>query len=300
MTLVRRAGALALAGALGGCWVPIERGRQMEGRIDRLEGQSAEHQRTIDEQKQIVKERVAKVDQKIQEVQAKIDELNHAARRSGADLGVQLGRLSDDFSRVKGDLEVAQHKLAEIEKGVTALDQKTEGRFAALKGAGALDEYEARQKASSLQRPDDKGAFYALALKEEKDGDKGVARQLYEEYARKWPSDPKTAEARFRAGDLYFGQRRWRDALLAYGKVAEDFPRSDLAPGAMLGAADSMLKLDLRDDARAVLEQLVQKYPKDKAAARAKERLAELAPPPAPPAAPQKKKTAPKKKPQPQ
>ncbi|HET7826549.1 MAG TPA: tetratricopeptide repeat protein [Anaeromyxobacter sp.] len=276
-----RLAALAGAAALGGCWVPIERGRQMEARIQKLEVQGVEQQRTLDEQREVVRERVAKVDQKIQEVQTKIDELNQAARRSGADLGVQLGRLQEDFARVKGDLEVAQHKLSEVEKGIASLDQKTEGRFAALKGAGALDEYEARQRMSALPRGDEKGSLLAMAQKAEKDGDSGVAREMYEEYARKWPSDPKAAEARFRSGQLAFGQKRWRDALLAYGKVAEDFPRSDLAPDAMLGAADAMLKLEMKDDAKAVLDQLVEKYPKSKAAKGAKERLADLQPAPA-------------------
>jgi len=262
----------------------------MEARIQKLEVQGVEQQRTMDEQKEVVRERVAKVDQKIQEVQAKIDELNQAARRSGADLGVQLGRLQEDFTRVKGDLEVAQHKLAEVEKGVASLDQKTEGRFAALKGAGALDEFEARQRMSALPKGEERGSLLAMAQKAEKDGDAGVAREMYEEYARKWPTDPRAAEARFRSGQLAFGQKRWREALLAYGKVAEDFPRSDLAPEAMLGAADSMLKLEMKDDAKAVLEQLVSKYPKSKAAAAAKERIAELSPAPAP------KKPAPKKK----
>jgi hypothetical protein len=58
-----------------------------------------------------------------------------------------------------------------------------------------------------------------------------------------------------------------------------------------------MVKLEMKDDARAVLEQLVEKYPKSKAAARAKDRLAELAPPPPPPPAEKKKPApAPKKK----
>jgi TolA-binding protein len=270
--------ALAAAG-LAGCWVPIERGRQMEARISKLEVQGVEQQRTLDEQREVVRDRVARMDQKIQEVQTKIDELNQAARRSGADLGVQLARLQDEFSRVKGDLEVAQHKLDGLEKGLGALDQKTEGRFAALKGAGALDEYEARQRASALPKgSDEKGALLALAQKAEKDGDAGVARELYEDYAKRWPSDPRAAEARFRSGQLSFGQKRWREALLAYGKVAEDFPRSELAPDAMLGAADAMLKLDMRDDAKSVLQQLLAKYPKAKAAAKAKDRLAELQP----------------------
>ncbi len=288
--------ALAAAAGLSGCWVPIEKGRLMEARIQKLEVQSVDQQRTMDEQKGLVRERVAKMDQKIQEVQTKIDELNQAARRSGADLGVQLARLQDEFSRVKGELEVANHKLATIEKGLGALDSKTEGRFAALKGAGALDSYEARQKVAALPKGEEKGALLALAHKEEQDGDKGVARELYEEYARKWPTDPKAAEARFRAAELHFGQKRWRESLLAYGKVAEDFPRSELAPDAMLGAAESMIHLEMKDDARAVLKQLVEKYPKHKAAARAKERLSELGQPAAQPAAPERKKPAPPKK----
>lgn len=268
--------AFVAAAGLAGCWVPIERGRLMEARIQKLEVQSIEQQRTMDEQREVLRQRVARADQKIQEVQTKIDELNQAARRSGADLGVQLARLQDEFARVKGDLEVALHKLDGMEKSLGALDAKTDGRFAALKGAGALDEFEARQKISALPKGDDKASLLALAQKAEKDGDKGVARELYEEYARKWPTDPKTAEVRFKAAELGFDQKRWREALLAYGKVAEDFPRSDLAADAMLGAADSMIMLDMRDDAKAVLQQLIAKYPKHRAAARAKERLAEL------------------------
>ena len=288
---VRRLAVLAAAATLGGCWVPMEKGRQMEARIQRLEVQNAEQQQKLEE---LVRERVARMDQKLQEVQKKIDELNQAARRSGADLGVQLGRLSDDFSRVKGDLEASQHRLGELEKNLSALDQKTDGRFAALKGAGALDEYEAKQRLAALPKGEDKNGLWSLAQKEEKDGDKGVARELYQEYARRYPSDPRSADAQFRAGEILFGQKRFREALLAYGKVAEAFPRSDLAPNAMLGAAESMLRLDMKDDAKSVLQQLLEKYPKDEVAPKAKERLAELSPPPPPP--PPEKKRSTKKK----
>jgi tol-pal system protein YbgF len=283
------AAALAAAGALPACWVPLEKGRQMEARIQRLEVQGVEQQ----EQRDALRDRIAKADQKLAEVQSKIDELNSVSRKSGANLAVELGRTQEEFARVKGDLETSQHRLGELEKSLKSLQSDTDARFAALKGAGALDDYTARQKLAALPRPDDKAAVFAAAQSEEKGGDKGVARQMYEEYARRWPTDARTAEARFRSGELAFGQKRWRDALLAYGKVAEDFPRADQAPDAMLGAAESMVNLDMKDDARSILEQLVEKYPKSKAAARAKARLAELAPPP-PPA--EKRKPAPKKK----
>jgi tol-pal system protein YbgF len=291
-----RAALLLAALPLAACFVPMEHGRRMDARIQALEAENEEQQKTLEEQRQAVRDRVEKVDQKIREVQAKIDELNQAARRSGADLGVTLARLQDEFAKVKGELEVAQHRLAEVDRAVGGLRADTDARFTALKGQGALDAYEARQRIAALHRPDDKAAFLALARTEEEKGEKGIAREIYEEYVRKWPSDPRAAEAGFRAGELLFDQKRFRDALLSYGKVAEDFPRAERAPDAMLGAAESMLRLDMKDEAAAVLGQVVERYPKSQAAAKAKARLKELAPPPEPekakPAAPQKKPTA--------
>jgi tol-pal system protein YbgF len=280
-----RAALVVAALPLAACFVPMEHGRRMDARIQRLEVQNVEQQRSLDEQRQVVRERVEKVDQKIREVQAKIDELNQAARRSGADLGVTLARLQDEFARVKGDLEVAQHRLAELDRAVGGLRSDTDARFSALKGQGALDGYEARQKIAKLAKQDDKGAFLALAKGEDDRGEKGIAREIYEEYVRKWPSDPRAAEAGFRAGELLFSQKRFRDAVLSFGKVAEDFPRSDRAPDAMLGAAESMARLEMREDAVAVLGQLVERYPKSDAAAKARARLKELAAEAAPRAA---------------
>jgi tol-pal system protein YbgF len=177
---------------------------------------------------------------------------------------------------------------------VGGLRADTDARFTALKGQGALDAYEARQRIAALPRQDDKAAVLQLARAEEQKGEKGVAREIYEEYVRKWPSDPSAAEAGLRAGELLFEQKRFREALLSFGKVAQDFPRSDRAPEAMLGAAESMARLEMKDDAVSVLGQVLERYPKSEAAAKAKKRLAELAPPPEPERAKAPEKPAPK------
>ena len=59
----------------------------------------------------------------------------------------------------------------------------------------------------------------------------------------------------------------------------------------MLGAADAMAKLDMKAEAKAVLEQLLERYPRSDAAVAAKERLQALAP-----ATPRKKSPAPTRK----
>ncbi|BDG04915.1 tetratricopeptide repeat protein [Anaeromyxobacter oryzae] len=290
--------APALVLALSACWVPLEQGRQMEARLDRIESTQSDHGRRIDEQQKVLQGRVAAVDKKIVEVQQKIDELNQAARRSGADLGVQLSRLQDEVARLRGEEEVARHDLSELDKSIATYRARTDKRFAGLQGKGALDEVLAQEKLETLPKQDDKAAFFQLAQKTEGDGDTAVARALYDEYVKRFPNDPNAAEAAYRSGELLSAQKRWRDAVVAYGWVYEHAPKSDRLPDSMLGMGNAMLELeDLRKDAPVVLRELVDRFPKTPAAARAKERLARLqASESPPPPAEGKKKAAAKKK----
>jgi TolA-binding protein len=286
LTTVRRLAPILLSSLVtSACWVPMERGRQMEARIQRLEVETREQAQELEGQ---VKEKIALVDKKLREVQAKLDELNTTARAKGADLGVAVGRLQEDLTKVRGDLEAEQHQLDELGKLVQASSKETETRLAALKGTGALDEAMARQKLSELPRPDDKPAVLALAQKEDANGSSGVARELYLHYVKRWPRDEHADEAGFRAGELLVAQGRWREAVVVFGKVAEDHPKSDKTPSALLEVAEGMVQLERKEDARAFFEQVIAEHPKSEAAVKAKSRLAELFPP--------ARKPAPKKK----
>jgi len=281
---MRRVAAPALLLGLAGCWVPLEKGRQLEARVQRLEVESREQAQQIDVQ---IREKIAQVDKKLREVQARLDELNTVARAKGADLGVAVGKLGEDLARVKGELEAQAHNLAELQRQVAESGKETETRLASLKGTGALDEAMARQKIAELPRPDDRAAVFTLAQAVETEGDKGVARELYLHYVKRWPRDDKAAEATFRAGHLLSQQGKWREAVVVYGKVAEDYPKSERAPEALLQVAEGLVQLGRRDDAKAMLEQLVADHPRSEAGKKAKARLAELFP---------ARKPAPKKK----
>lgn len=273
---VRSLAVVSALVALAGCFVPLERGRQMELRLDRLEADASDASRRLDDQRVVFKDRIARVDAKLAEVQKKLDELNQSARRSGADLSVGIDKLREELSRLRGDLEVGQHKLAEVELLVEKLRGDTDGRLAALKGSGALDEYEARRKIAALEKPDDRGAVVALGEKEEAAGQRGVALEIYEHVVSRWPADPKAAEAGYRAGRILLSQKRWRDAILALGRVAETHPKSEQAPEAMVGVGEAMTELGMADDAKAILQQVLDKYPKAPAARRAREALNSL------------------------
>jgi TolA-binding protein len=259
----------------------------MDARIARLEVETREQARVLDEQ---VKEKIGQVDRKLKEVQAKLDELNTTSRAKGADLGVAVGKLQEELIRLRGDLEAQQHQLGQLDATVKSGAKETEARLASLKGTGALDEAVARQKLAELPRPDDRAAVLELARKVEEGGDKGVAKELLLHYVKRWPRDEKAPEAAYHAGQLLAGQGRWREAVVVFGKVAEDYPKSERAADAQLQAAEGLVKLDRKDDAKGVLEQLIAEHPRSEAARQAKARLAELFPAKKAPAPPAKKK----------
>ncbi len=269
--------AVPLLLAVTACWVPTDKGRQMDARIQRLETDGAAQQKQLEEQRALVRERIAQVDQKIAEVQRKLDELNSVAHRSGADVVANQDRMQETLTRMKGQLEEQQHGLQQTDAKLAQFQGDTEARFAALKGAGALEAYEGKKRAENIKRPQEKGEFFALAVQQEQAGERAIARQLYDEYVKKWPTDPRSADAWFRMGEISYGEKRFREAVLSYGKVAQDFPRSDKAPDALFRTGESMLALELKEDAKAIFQDVVKRYPNTTAAKKANARLAEMA-----------------------
>ncbi len=263
--------------AASACWVPLERGQVMDSRLDKLEAASEAQSRRVDELKRSIEQQEQAVKERVAAVDKKIAELNQAARRSGADLGVSVTRIQDDLAKAKGDLEVEQHKLDELEQRLADFQQNTDSRFAALRGRGALDEAEAKQLIEALPSKDDKAAFLALGQQQEQKNATGVARAIYDEFVRRFPTDSSAPIAAVRSGDLAANQGRWKESFVAYGWVYKNAPHSDLVPDAMLGMATAMLQLDeLKADAPAMLKEIADKYPKSAAATKAKAKLAEL------------------------
>ena len=144
---MRRLAAPALLLAVTGCWVPLEKGRQLEARVQRLEVETKEQAQELDVQ---IRERIALVDKKLREVQVKLDELNTARQGQGGRSRRGGHRLGEELTRLKGELEAQQHNLAQLQQQVAETGKETEARLASLKGTGALDEAMARQKIAEL------------------------------------------------------------------------------------------------------------------------------------------------------
>jgi outer membrane protein assembly factor BamD len=98
------------------------------------------------------------------------------------------------------------------------------------------------------------------------------------------PGDSLVVEVHFRLAETYFAQKSQLQATREFRKVSDDTPNSSLAPEALLRAGDAFADLWRRPEldpsygqsALATYQELLNRYPTSPAAAKAKQRIADL------------------------
>src|SRR5438105_13633180 len=86
--------------------------------------------------------------QRAKALQEALDQLSRAARKSGADLAVDLEKAQNDVALLRGQIEVLQHRLDAVEK--TEQDQQ--------KALEATGQFVAQQK-KEQENPTDRGGL---------------------------------------------------------------------------------------------------------------------------------------------
>ncbi len=281
-----------------GCWVPVEQGRAMEADIVRLKSEVDEQKRLraadqarADREQQLLKQQqeaaLRKIDAKIKEVGDTLTALNHAARKTGADLAVELDKTRDQVDHLRGEVEEAQHNyqtaqtlLAQMQATLTQDDQRLQVLEAVKKAAdaaaakAAAAAAAARQKA--LWRPNNKADYYKMAKEKLDQGDTATARQWFTEFLGKYKNDPLDAAAQYWIGDSYYQEQQWMQALFEFRKVADQYSKSAKAPDALLMIGNAELKLGHTDDAKTFFQLIGQTYPRSHAAKAARKKLTAL------------------------
>lgn len=285
---MRRLLPLALV-ALSGCFYPAERGRLIEARMDELVAKNQELEEKQRKSEETVAAMLPRIDAKIAEVSKALEGLDKAARRSDADISVQLQKTLEDLSNLRGEVETYVFRIGDLQAQLKKLSEDTDRKLIELKGAEEQKAAEARKKAEQLKRPTDRKEFLALADKKLEAKELEAARTLYGEWLKKWPGQEGVAQAHFGLGKTYEAEDRCREALFEYGQLIQQYPRSKLVPEGLLRSADCFRKLKMIDEAKLALEEVLKSHSKTPEAKVAKTKLAELNKKPAPaPKAPKK------------
>ena len=269
----QRTAAIATVLLFGGCFYPADRGKALEVKVQKLEG---ENDRLRGELERTRGEVLPRVDEKIQEVTRALETLDRASRRTDADTGVLVQKTIEDVAALRGELEKSQHRISELRAALETAQADLEKKMLSMLGPEAMKQHEARRKLEEIDRPNDPKAFLDVAHARAKAGDAPVARRLYDEFFKKFPKNELRGEAHFGLGEIWYGEDKCREALFEYGKVIQDFPKTTSAPQAYLRSAECFSRLKMNDEARLALEEVVKSHPKSEAAKTARARIAEL------------------------
>src|SRR5437762_12982134 len=157
--------------------------------------------------------------QRAKALQDALDQLSRAARKSGADLAVDLEKAQNDIAALRGQLEVIQHRLDAQEK--TAQEQQ--------KTLEAANQFLAQQK-KEQERPTDRGALYNLARQRLDQGQTTKARELFQDFLTRYPKDELAANAQYWLGETCYAEQEWNDAIVEVQRVLKEQQGSDKVP----------------------------------------------------------------------
>jgi TolA-binding protein len=265
----------ALGLFLAGCFYPGDRGRLLEMKVDRISQQNDALERKLTDADEKLSSTLPKVEEKLGQMTRALESLEKGARRSDADIGVQLQKAVEDVQQLRGQVETYLHRIDALEQNLKQLQQDTDKKLGEL-GQESAKQAEAQRRAEQLKRPSTAREMLELAEGKAKAGDLPLARQLYAELLQKWPRHELAGQSLFGLAETYFTESKCEDALSHYGTVFKEHAKSPVVPDALLHASECFRKLKMTAASRDALEELVKSHPKSEAAKAAKTRLAEL------------------------
>lgn len=133
-----------------------------------------------------------------------------------------------------------------------------------------------RDRESPSERTADAGNDYRVAVELVKAGQYADGATALRAFLRKHPRHDYADNAQYWIGEALYAQKDYPTALVEFRAVIETYPRGNKVPDALLKVGYCYVALAQPDKARAVLEQVVNLYPKTEPAVTAAKRLESL------------------------
>jgi len=130
-----------------------------------------------------------------------------------------------------------------------------------------------REREVAPERSDDAGAEYRAAVELVRAGNHADAITGLRGFLRRFPRHDYADNAQYWLGEAFYAQKDYPHALGEFRNVIETYPRGNKVPDALLKVGYCYHAIGQTEKARAVLEQVVNLYPKTEPAALAAKRL---------------------------
>ena len=258
-------GGLLIAGSvvLGGC-VSTSDGQLMQQGIAQLKAKSAKQEQAIGDLTRANSEK----DVELKKLRGQVDEASKVVMRNSADVVGNVQKLQTDLASVTGRVDDLQTSVTGLSKSFT--DYRAQSDTTLEKVVNATT------NSKSPPVPDNADAVFVEAQKRMDAKQWNDARRLFDAFINRFAADGRAAKAQFLIGESYLSENKYANAIGAYTKVIDNFPKSEIVPDAMYKNGEAFYALKYCGDARIYFQELLKRYPKTEWKKDANEELKKL------------------------
>lgn len=119
---------------------------------------------------------------------------------------------------------------------------------------------------AALPSTDDPNELYRNSYQFILSGDYKTAEAGFREHIKRYPDDPRAADAHFWLGESLLGQDRYREAAQVFLDANRTYPKSKKAPDMLLKLGVALAAMHQRDIACATYKEIGTKYPQSSSA----------------------------------
>lgn len=237
---------------------------RLQADVTLLQQEVRDLQKSFDIQGAVLKTLVEQLQNEIATLKKSVEEVKGSNQQTQASVSAKVDSVSGQFSAVNSSLDLVLDRISKLSQQLAETKAKVEVLDQLPPGSSAAPPRSAPPSPEELYN-----SAYGDFLKNNYD----LSKQGFEEYLKNYPDTELSDNAQFWIGECSYRQRKYSDAIQAYDKVIQSYPKGDKAPAAALKKGFSLLEIKDNEAGIRELRTLIQKYPGSDSAQLAKDRL---------------------------
>jgi TolA-binding protein len=201
-----------------------------------------------------------------------LDEATALLTRNSADVGAKAAKSEQDIQALQGRMEELAHTVD------LAARQDAESRTQLESRLTALEQTQNKiVDRVAPEMPTDKDQLWTQAGQRLASGQRDDGRRFYRVFVQRFPQDPRAPQAYLAIGMSFVQESKYANAAAEFQKVLNVYGSSPEVPEAMWQLSLAFVQLHFCTDAKALLSDLVKRFPKSARAADARGELKSIA-----------------------
>ncbi len=233
---------------------------RLQADVSILQQQVRELQKSFDSDIAVLKDLVEKLYDQSAKTQVALEGMKSFNQQTEATVGAKIETMETQFSVVNTGIDMVMERINKLSMQMAETKTSVESLDAPRRDVGPVS-------------PE---ALYNSAYGDYIKGSYDLAREGFQEYVNNYPETELSDNALYWVGETYYKDRKFAEAVDAFDRVIQVYPKGNKVPAAILKKGFSYLELKNDQAGIKELRWVIQKYPSSDSAQVAKNRLKTL------------------------